>query len=262
MMRPEDYKRRLLALAPKNGGRAKIRAEVPTAATDGNAAVIRLYDPVDSWGWDWGVSAKEFVECLDNLPASVDEIHLHINSPGGEVFEAIAIVNALRNHPARVVATVDGIAASAASFIAASADELVMARNSELMIHDAWGVCVGNAGDMKSMADMLDHVSDNIASIYAAKAGEDVAVWRQAMTTETWYSADEAVAAGLADSVAQPAEPDAKNRFDLSVFTYAGREAAPAPEVRPAAASDPDPAESALAARINEFRHLVASTRV
>jgi hypothetical protein len=119
----------------------------------------------------WGVSAKEFAAVLDELGPNVTQIDLRINSPGGEAMEGVAILNLLRSHPAKVVATVDGLAASAASFIAAGADETIMARNSQLMIHDAWGLCVGNAQDMKDLADALDKLSDNIASIYADKAG-------------------------------------------------------------------------------------------
>lgn len=215
-------------------GDTTVRAEAPEPTIDGTTAVMRLYDPIDSWGEFWGVSAKEFAEALDGLPADVTEIRLHINSPGGDVFDGIAIMNALRAHSARVVAVVDGIAASAASFIAVAADELVMSRNSELMIHDAWGFCVGNAEDMTSMAEMLSHHSDNIASIYADKAGGDVSTWREAMRVETWYSAAEAVSAGLADQVDTGKSADAKSKFDLSIFTYAGREAAPDP-ITPAA---------------------------
>lgn len=256
------FLRRLEALA--NVDRKPIKAEVPSSDVDGHTATIRLYDPIDSYGDWWGVSAKEFVTALDEIPERVDEIRLHINSPGGDVFDGIAILNALRNHPARVVAIVDGIAASAASFIATGVDELVMAKNSELMIHDAWGLCVGNAADMMSMADMLAKNSDNIASIYAEKAGGDLAAWRAVMEAETWYTAEEAVAAGLADRVDDRKKvDDPKARFDLSIFTYAGRDAAPAPaatidqpEEAPPAADTPT-----IPVRVNEFRHLVASTR-
>lgn len=204
-----------------------ILAAVPEVKPDGTTAVLRLYDPIDSWGEVFGVSAKEFVAALDALPPDTNEIRLHVNSPGGEVFEAIAILNALRAHSARVVVVVEGIAASMASVIAVGADELVMARNSELMIHDAWGLCVGNAGDMTKMADDLARMSDNLASIYAAKTGS-VEEWRAVMAAETWYSAQEAVDAGLADRIgAEPADAKAKARFDLSVFRYAGRSAAP-----------------------------------
>jgi ATP-dependent protease ClpP protease subunit len=209
------------------------RAEVVEPAIDGTVATLRLYDPIDSWGEWWGLSAKEFAEMLDALPSDVNEIRLHINSPGGEVFEAVAISNQLRRHKARTVAIVDGIAASAASFLAVTADETVMAPHSELMIHDAWGVCVGNEADMAAMAGTLGSLSDNIASMYAAKAGGEVDAWRTLMSTETWYSATEAVEAGLADRVDDASaddEDEPKNRHDLSIFAYAGRSAAPAPQ--------------------------------
>ena len=206
-----------------------------TDAQDG-VATLRLYDPIDSWGGEWGVSAKEFAKALAEL-GDVSEIRLHINSPGGEVFEAIAIMNQLRSHPARVVAVVDGLAASAASFIACSADETVMGRNAQMMIHDAWGLCVGNAQDMRDLSDRLDKISDNIASVYAAKSGDSIEDARAAMLEETWYSAEEAVAARLADSVAETPQP--KNSHDLSVFQYAGREDAPGPASKEAGEADP-----------------------
>ena len=185
---------------PRGRVKPAIVAAAPAAEVDADGtAVLRLYDPVDSWGGEWGVSAKEFAAALDGVKAS--SIRLHINSPGGEVYDAIAITNALRRHPANVHAVVDGIAASAASFIAASADRLTMAPNSELMIHDAWGLGIGPASALRDMADQLDRVSDNIASIYAGKAGGLVGDWRSLMLAETWLSAGEAVEAGLADDV-------------------------------------------------------------
>lgn len=251
----KDFHRRLRALASSD----RPRAEVPSADVDGTTATIRLYDPVDSWGEWWGVSAKEFASVIDELPDEVDEIRLLINSPGGDVFDGIAILNALRAHDARVVAVVEGLAASAASFIAAGADELVMMRNSELMVHDAWGLCVGNAADMLWMAEQLGRVSDNIASIYAEKAGGTVESWRAIMETETWYSAEEAVEAGLADRVEKKAKADdAKAQFDLSIFTYAGRENAPGP-IAPEA-PEPEAESTPIKVRVDEFRHLVAST--
>ncbi len=221
-----------------------VRASILAPESDGGVITLRLYDPIDSWGGDWGVSAKEFAVALAAIPKDTTDIRLHINSPGGEVFEAVAILNQLRAHPARVTAVVDGIAASAASFLAVGVDETVMGQNTQLMIHDAWGLCVGNAGDMRSLADLLDRLSDNIADVYAAKAGGSIGDWRTAMLAESWYSADEAVAAGLADSVA--GEAIAVNAaFDLAGFRYAGRDEAPGPIV-PVAAG---PARPTLARR-------------
>jgi len=210
-------------------------------AVEGTVATLRLYDPIDDWGGYWGVSAKEFAESLAKLPTDTTEIHLHLNSPGGLVSEAVAILNQLRQHPARVVAIIDGLAASAASFLAAGADETVMGRNTELMIHDAWGFAFGNAADLEKYSDYLNRVSNNIASIYSAKAGGSTADWRDLMRAESWFSAQEAVDAGLADRVEGLDVVDedlaAAASFDLSQFTYPGRNAAPSPHARRATAS-------------------------
>ena len=188
----------------------------PTPKIEGATATIRLFDPIDSWGEWWGMSAKELAEIVDALPEHITEIRLLINSPGGDAFDGLAMVNVLRAHSARIVAVVQGLAASAASFIAASADETIMAPNSTMMIHDAWGICIGNADDMLSMGTILDQLSGNLAEIYAAKADGDVEEWRAAMKAETWYTAEEAVAAGLADTIEDTAAGDdgASNQLD------------------------------------------------
>ncbi|QDQ93713.1 hypothetical protein FND50_25120 [Rhodococcus sp. WB9] len=208
---------------PQAYKRTPVRAEQPETRTAGNVATLRLYDPIDSWGEYWGISAKEFTGALDELPDTVTEIELLINSPGGEVWEALAILNSLRRHKARVVAVVEGIAASSASFIAAGVDELRIMENAQFFIHKAWGMCVGNEHDMAKYAADLAHEDRNIASIYASKAGRDADQWLAEMSEETWFSADEAVAAGLADSVIPARETagaqNAINRFDLSALS-------------------------------------------
>ena len=220
---------------------AGIRASVLEPAVDDGVAEVLLYDPIDSWGGDWGVSAKEFVSGLSALGDDVTEIRLRINSPGGEVWEAVAMMNALRNHHARVVAVVDGLAASAASVLACAADETIMGRNTQLMIHDAWALCVGPAAVMRDTAERLDKLSDNLAQVYADKAGADVDDMRTAMLAETWYSPEEALAAGLVDSVegVEPTDDEGADaaRFDLSMFAYAGRRDAPSPKLPAAPAA-------------------------
>lgn len=234
---------------PTASSRASILA--PEVTSDG-IAELYLYDPIDSWGGWWGVSAKEFGEALALLPDDTTEIRLFINSPGGEVWDAMAIVNQLRRHPARTVAVVDGIAASAASVIAVTCDETVMAVGSQLMIHDAWNIAVGNEADMLAMADRLAKSSNTLAGIYATKAGGDVEDWRELMRAETWYTAAEAVRDGLADRAegGSDTSDDAKALFDLSLFRYAGRAQAPAPRrpgaaLRPVAAMPPTGAHEA-----------------
>jgi len=126
-------------------------------------------------------------------------IELHINSPGGMVYDGLTIYNALKDHPARVEAIVDGIAASSASWILQAAEHRTMNRHSELMIHDGLALTIGTAADHLETAALLDRLSDNLASIYAERAGGDTANWRAAMRAETWYTAAEAADAGLAD---------------------------------------------------------------
>jgi ATP-dependent protease ClpP protease subunit len=199
---------------------------------------------VDAWGGDWGVSASEFAALLDALGDDVTAIDLLINSPGGDVFEGTTILNQLRAHPAKVNVTVQGIAASIASVIMMAGDTIEMAAGSSTMIHDAAGLAIGNAHDMHAMAGVLDKISDNIAAVYAERAGGEPAAWRAVMSAEQWYSADEAVAAGLADRVTPKLTKDAKaasNRFDLTAFAHAGRENAPPPAM-PAARAPQTPA--------------------
>jgi uncharacterized protein len=195
-------------------------------ADETRTARVHLYGVVGGyWG---GIDAAELVPNLRDL--DVDTLEVFINSPGGDVYDGIAIRNALRQHPARVVATIDGLAASAASFIACAADEVVMGENAEFMIHDAWSIAVGNAADMRDSADDLDRISDNIAAMYASKAGGDASDWRELMKAETWYSAEEAVASGLADRLdSADTEAHTADLFDLSMYAHAGRSAASAP---------------------------------
>lgn len=180
--------------------------EVPEPAVDETVATLRLYDPVDDWGGYWGVSASEFAAALDAVPDTVTEIHLHINSPGGIIFEGITILNLLRQHSARVVAIVDGVAASIASVIAVGADEVVMNPDTVLMIHDGAGFCAGTADDMREVADVLDLLSDTIAGVYSRKAGGEVADWRETMKGTAWYTPQQALEAGLIDRIAETPE--------------------------------------------------------
>lgn len=226
-----------MADRPTPGLKARLREphawyEIRNAA--GDEAELLLFDEIGGWG----TYADEFVEALKGVTAS--RLTVRVNSPGGSVFEGIAVANALRAHPADVTVRVEGLAASIASVIALAGDRLVMMPRSMLMVHDAAGACLGNASDMQQMAEILDKVSDNIADAYAAKAGGTRADWRAVMVAETWYLADEAVSAGLADEVAEPArqpdqedEPAMAAKWDLTVFAYAGRDQAPAPDAPP-----------------------------
>lgn len=194
------------------------------------ATDIYIYDEIGFWG----TTADDFVKQLNEL--DTPQINLHVNSPGGEIFDGVAIYNALRNHKASVTVMVDGLAASAASFIAQAGDKVVMGKASTMMIHDGLAFCIGNEQDMLDTANVLSKLSNNIAGIYASRAGGTTEEWRALMREEVWYNAEEAVEAGLADEVSGDSGDDedkAKNRWDLSIFNHAGRSNAPSPkEVR------------------------------
>ena len=208
-------------------------------------AEVFIYGAIHPWPWEelGEVGANGFVSQLASL--DVDEITLRIHSPGGDVYDALAITNALKSHRATVTAVIDGLAASAASFIAQAADTIVIRPNAEMMIHDPSGGVRGNPEQVAEYAQWLDRAGDNIAAIYADRAGGDVADWRDAMRAETWYSAAEAVDAGLADvSHADPIgtedpRPDeaAAAAFiaDRRAYAHSCRAEAPAP-IMPAAA--------------------------
>ncbi|MDF2917719.1 MAG: MPMin1 [Microbacterium sp.] len=171
----------------------------PAPSGDGTVATIRLYGPIDSWGGYWGVSAKDVSAVLDALPKSVDKIVLRINSPGGEVFEGVSILNMLRAHKATVTAVVDGRAASAASVIAAGCNECVMSPGTQMMIHSPSVIAWGNSTVLRKQADILDGIEKSIIEIYTAKAGEKD--WATLLADETWMTATAAVEQGLADRV-------------------------------------------------------------
>jgi len=187
---------------------------------------IYIYDEIGFWG----TSASDFIKQLNDIDSG--EIHLHINSPGGEIFDGLAIFNALRQHKATVTVYVDALAASAASFISMAGDKIVMMRNSQMMIHDGSAICFGNEQDMLDTAELLARLSNNIADIYSQRAGSNVEYWRSLMKEETWFSADEAVTYGLADSVDDTEDEEAEKavaKWDLSFFNSAGREHAESP---------------------------------
>jgi ATP-dependent protease ClpP protease subunit len=172
---------------------------MPAPVGEGTVATIRMYGPIDSWGGFWGISTKDVGQVLDALPDSVSQIILRINSPGGEVFEGVSILNMLRAHKAKVTAVVDGLAASAASVIVAGCDEAVMSPATQMMIHSPWTFTLGNAAELRKDADRLDGIEASLIEIYQAKAGDKD--WPALLAEETWYTAPQAVEAGLADRV-------------------------------------------------------------
>lgn len=215
--------------AMKSSARSWYRIENVAGDDD---AEIYLYDSIGFWG----VPASAFVRELREIDAS--RIALHINSPGGEVFDGIAIHTALKDHPAEIEVRVDGLAASIASVIAMAGDRVEMAKHATMMIHEPWSIVLGDAEDMRKEAEVLDQLGGTIAGVYDERAGGGVETWRARMHDESWYTAAEAVEVGLADEVSGDDEDEAENRFDLSIFKNTPSELRMGPETVPLTARD------------------------
>jgi ATP-dependent protease ClpP protease subunit len=195
-------------------------------------AEVLIYDEIGAYG----VSAKGFLAELGALPDDAP-IDLRLNSPGGSVFDAVAIYNALTRHAGTITVWIDGIAASAASYIAMVGDEIVMPENAFLMIHDPSGVVMGTAADMRDMAGTLDKIAASMTRGYAAKSGKPEDEIAALLSAETWFDAKDALEAGLATRMVEPVRIAAS--FDIGRFRNAPPELVEAVEAD-SAASDAD----------------------
>jgi len=208
------------------------------------SADISIYDEIGAWG----VTAKQFIGEIRAL--DVATLRLAINSPGGSVFDALAMYNALRQHPAQVEVTVMGVAASAASLVAMSGDRIVMPENAFMMIHNPLNFAFGNASDLREMADVLDKIGASLVATYAARTGQPEDMVRELLDAETWLNAEDAIALGFADEM-QPALKVAA-AFDMDRLPENVRAALEPPPADP----DPEPEDdhpidaAALAGRI------------
>lgn len=243
--------------------RLEVAAESPTVAD------IYVYDAIGGWwedeiakwwGVDAGTTAKTFLDALAGLSADVKEVRLHVNSPGGDVFSALVIANALREQKAKgrtVVALVEGIAASAASVIIMGADTIQMADNALVMVHHPFSAQVGNASQMRKMADDLDKLTDSIIATYLWHATVDRDALVALMDAETYMDADEAIANGFAtekvEGLRAAAKFNAKALATLKVpeslrERIAAFAAAPAPT--PAPVPEPEAPKAATAVEV------------
>lgn len=155
--------------------------------------------------YDSDTSAASFRDALNSL-GDVKNINLHINSPGGSVFEGIAIYNMLKQNKAKINVYVDGLAASIASVIAMSGDTVHMPANAMMMIHNPWTIAMGNADELRKQADDLDQITKSSVVTYLNKAGDKLNedTLKELMDNETWLTAQEALDYGLADEVMEP----------------------------------------------------------
>lgn len=227
----------LLKLLADNRGRGFVRAE-----KSAEEATLYIYDAIvsdDIWG---GVSAISLVKELVALDAPV--IHLRINSPGGDVFAARAIEQAIREHKSKVISHIDGYAASAASYLALAADEVQIAPGGFFMIHKAWTFAMGNADDLMNTAALLEKVDESLVATYAERTGADAAQIRDWMRAETWFSAEEAVKNGFADKIAD-GSPSARTEWNLAAYANAPRQTPAAPAADPVHEPAPEPAAKA-----------------
>lgn len=190
MPQRNDRSRSTPTTSPKNNSWFRMQAGHQSDAD------IYIYDEIGFWG----VTAKQFISDLNAL-GDITHINLHINSPGGDVFEGIAIFNALKTHGASITVYVDGVAASMASVIAMVGNPVIMPENTFMMIHKPFGFTGGDAEDMRTYADLLDKVEAVLLPAYAQKTGKTTDEIAAMLADETWMSGAECLAHGFADQV-------------------------------------------------------------
>jgi ATP-dependent Clp endopeptidase proteolytic subunit ClpP len=169
-------------------------------AKAGNSLEIFLYDDIGNSMWSEGTTAKSFVDDL-NKAGPVSSINLRVNSPGGSVFDGVAIYNALLNCGAKVTAQVDGLAASIASVIIMAAEKISMTPTSMIMVHNPATTVSGDSKDMRKMADTMDKVRASMITAYQRHCDLTASAIGKMLDDETWMTAEEAVANGFASEV-------------------------------------------------------------
>ena len=233
-----------------------------------DTAEISIYDEIGYWG----ITAKSFSKDLKALGNNLKQINLHIHSPGGDVFNGIAIYNLLKNHPANVTVYIDGLAASMASVIAMAGNEVIMPENAMMMIHKPWGIQGGDAEDMRKYADLLDKVENTLIPAYASKTGKTPEELAEMLSAETWLTAKECVEQGFADKLAEPlvAMASIKSRKledfenmpkamkDMLFKPQGNAGATPAPQATPAQPAPTEPVNQATTAPVDNTAQVQA----
>lgn len=210
-------------------------------AEGGDEATLYLYDTIvsdaDTAYWCGGIDPMTFAMELASITAGT--IHLRICSPGGDVFAARAMERALKEHPANIIAHIDGVAASAATYIALAANEVRINDGAMFMIHNAWTFAAGDKNDLTKAATMLGKIDGTLAKTYADKTGKTVEEIAPLMDAETWFTAQEAVDFGFADMIDSPETSGTQNRAAWNMASYKNAPR-PVPE-RTSPAPKPDP---------------------
>ena len=233
-----------------------------------DTAEISIYDEIGYWG----ITAKSFSKDLKALGNNLKQINLHIHSPGGDVFDGIAIYNLLKNHPANVTVYIDGLAASMASVIAMAGNEVIMPENAMIMIHKPWGIQGGDAEDMRKYADLLDKVENTLIPAYANKTRKTPEELAEMLSAETWLNGKECVEQGFADKLAEPlvAMASIKSRKledfenmpkaikDMLFKPQGNAGANPAPQATPAQPAPTEPVNQAPTAPVDNTAQVQA----
>lgn len=184
---------------------------------------ITLYGAIGESYFEDSVSANDFHKMMKEVPDTVTQIDLRINSPGGDVFDGITIYNRLKQHKAKITVYIDGMAASIASVIALAGDEVIMGEGSQFMIHNAFTFAMGNARELEDVVDRLIDIDEQILGIYARKTKVDRAELRQMVSATTWLDADESLEKGFATSKIEIGEEQRfAASFDLNKATWLG----------------------------------------
>ncbi|MEY5098879.1 MAG: hypothetical protein RJA36_1598 [Pseudomonadota bacterium] len=209
-MKPLNKLMQLLRDNARAEGQPSIRMD---STADG--AHIYVYDVIDAW---WGASASALIEALAGVGDQT--VHLHINSPGGDVFEARAMASAIVAHPGQVISHIDGMAASAATYLALAASEVRMTEGGLFMIHNSWTLAYGNKNELRATADLLDKIDGTITNDYTKRTGASADQVRAWMDAETWFTAQEALDHKFIDAI-DPASKKEQARWNLSAYANA-----------------------------------------
>jgi len=232
----------IVAKALQAKDQKKVGLKIKALDEESSEVEVMLYDAIGYWG----VTSAEFRTELNGIEADV--IHLRLDCPGGDVFMARAMKTALEQHDARVVVHIDGVAASAASYLMMAGDELEIAQGAQIMIHNAWGWTMGDTREHQKGADLLAKIDGGIRRDYADKTGKSDAEFVELMNEETWFEADEALEMGLVDRVYDK-QGGANDRFDLSIYDKA-------PKKKPPAKQQDDGEKAVVALRAAQKRKL------
>jgi len=227
-----------------------IEQRLHAAADGGDTTTLYFYDPIvgdrvmaEWWG---GICPQDFVPALAAI--KTPKIDLRVNCPGGDIFAAEAMCQALREHPATITAHIEGVAASAATSITCACDEVLITPSSKFMIHESWSFAIGNKRDMQAMHDLLASCDDSMLAEYQRRTGQDLAQLVAWVEAETWFKAEDAVKYGFADAIKEPAKKAASaegaaapQAWDLSAYLARPVQThAPAPPPAPPAQATED----------------------